>query len=432
MSNRFVFKALLFTFFSILALNINAAAQYTAIVSINGNQVIAQDANGTVIQSGVAGVDDAAVVNYVLNSSNTAVVCLAPSTTFTFNQTIAIAGSQGNANQRLIGGGKFSTVVNYSGSDPCVIHVNATSRMAYGVTVSDMTINASGYVGIYIQAIAPCAATKLIFERLHLKNVSTGIKLEGTGANEIYKNSFRDISIYGVGPDGYGIYATGGCYNLFSGIEIVLTGNNSYAILNGLANSSFFNVSCDGCIREQGQSNIWVETSIETIHATTPPTTAGAFRMAGFYCTIIGLELTNIDPVKCSTGLWVYGDDHLINGMRCWGTVNPAYPLVTNAPTAGKSCTAVNIKAPDASNWAGLSFSGWKYIGCKFKTGNSGSSTGTGVLQTIAHSLIKTPNNVSIVPTAIGTIVSDTRVDATNIYVTVTNGKSFNWSAAVN
>lgn len=62
---------------------------------------------------------------------------------------------------------------------------------------------------------------------------------------------------------------------------------------------------------------------------------------------------------------------------------------------------------------------------------NKGTSTGTGSSQTIAHGLAATPNLVSIVPTATGASVTGLYVDGTNIYVTVTNGKAYGWSAMV-
>lgn len=61
----------------------------------------------------------------------------------------------------------------------------------------------------------------------------------------------------------------------------------------------------------------------------------------------------------------------------------------------------------------------------------SGSSTGTGSEQTIAHGLVAAPSKVAIVPTVAGATVSNVWADATNIYCTVTTGKAFNWSADV-
>jgi hypothetical protein len=61
------------------------------------------------------------------------------------------------------------------------------------------------------------------------------------------------------------------------------------------------------------------------------------------------------------------------------------------------------------------------------RIGNSGTSTGTGAAQTIAHGLAAKPTMVSIVPDATGTSVS-VYADATNIYPTVTNAKTYSWS----
>lgn len=72
----------------------------------------------------------------------------------------------------------------------------------------------------------------------------------------------------------------------------------------------------------------------------------------------------------------------------------------------------------------------WK----EFATGAfaHGNSTGTGSGQTIAHGLGAAPNFVSIVPTEAGIDeVSGLYVDATNIYVTVTSGIDYNWTAGI-
>jgi len=65
------------------------------------------------------------------------------------------------------------------------------------------------------------------------------------------------------------------------------------------------------------------------------------------------------------------------------------------------------------------------------KTENSGSSTGTGAQQTIAHGLAVTPTRVYITPTATGVTEAclSAPSDETNIYVTVTNLKTYMWYA---
>jgi hypothetical protein len=64
-------------------------------------------------------------------------------------------------------------------------------------------------------------------------------------------------------------------------------------------------------------------------------------------------------------------------------------------------------------------------------TESSGSGTGNGAEQTIAHGLVSTPKLVTVVPNVTGATVSSVWADATNIYCTVTNGKTYNWRAEV-
>jgi hypothetical protein len=69
-----------------------------------------------------------------------------------------------------------------------------------------------------------------------------------------------------------------------------------------------------------------------------------------------------------------------------------------------------------------------------FLTENSGSNTGTGAQQTIPHGVaagLLTPNDVTVIPNVTGATVSSVWADATNIYCTVTNGKTYNWTAKV-
>ena len=64
-----------------------------------------------------------------------------------------------------------------------------------------------------------------------------------------------------------------------------------------------------------------------------------------------------------------------------------------------------------------------------------GTSSGTGSEQTIAHGLSAKPTVVKVYPTEdpAGTAISwgTPSADATNIYVTVTNGKGYIWEAGI-
>jgi len=99
-------------------------------------------------------------------------------------------------------------------------------------------------------------------------------------------------------------------------------------------------------------------------------------------------------------------------------TVGTVIPVVT---TVGNPGSDSNIPTEKAVRSAISAASGI--------TKSSGSSTGTGGTQTIAHGLGATPKIVSIVPTSSGTNVLGLYADSTNIYVAVTSGKGYIWGA---
>ena len=110
-----------------------------------------------------------------------------------------------------------------------------------------------------------------------------------------------------------------------------------------------------------------------------------------------------------------------------------AAALTSANPTlaAGEPCIESNtgrLKIGDGSTaWTSLGYAGVR--------NNSGTSTGTGSEQTIAHGLGATPKRVYAYPTEdpAGTVFAwgTPGADATNIYITVTSGKDFTWIAEV-
>ena len=106
------------------------------------------------------------------------------------------------------------------------------------------------------------------------------------------------------------------------------------------------------------------------------------------------------------------------------------------ALAAGEPCIESDtggLKIGDgATAWNSLAYAGVR--------NSSGSSTGTGSEQTIAHGLGATPKRVYAYPTEdpAGTVfvwkaptIAEGAADATNIYITVTSGKDFTWIAEV-
>lgn len=108
-----------------------------------------------------------------------------------------------------------------------------------------------------------------------------------------------------------------------------------------------------------------------------------------------------------------------------------AAALTSANPTlsAGEPCIETDtgkFKIGDgATAWASLPYA------CVKRT--SGTSSGTGSEQTIAHGLGIEPSKVEAYPTEdpAGTVFAwgSPGKDATNIYITVTSGKNFTWIA---
>ena len=67
-----------------------------------------------------------------------------------------------------------------------------------------------------------------------------------------------------------------------------------------------------------------------------------------------------------------------------------------------------------------------------YVTDNSGTSTGTGAQQTIAHGLAATPNRVFLTNESSGANpYQSATADSSNIYITAVNGKKYQWKAEI-
>ena len=64
-------------------------------------------------------------------------------------------------------------------------------------------------------------------------------------------------------------------------------------------------------------------------------------------------------------------------------------------------------------------------------TENTGSSTGTGASQTLAHGLVGTPKSATITPTVASAAITYLYANASSIVVTVTSGKAYTWAGSI-
>lgn len=115
--------------------------------------------------------------------------------------------------------------------------------------------------------------------------------------------------------------------------------------------------------------------------------------------------------------------------MDVMGNTFEGAPGATNIDAAGLSHSQIKDNAFTASPVVTVGSTCTVSHNLNYLTESSGSSTGTGSSQTIAHGLAGAPKSVSIVPTVSGATVSGVWADATSIHCTVTDNTAFNWRA---
>jgi len=316
------------------------------------------------------------------------------------------------------------------------------------VTIQNCIVHSHTYEGIYLKTgegyAGPCTNCKLLYNNSYSNgrmgisiessanslvsgniihdNVSSGLHMEGTDYkparilnNHIYDNGARGIL---VTTNGYGAIiahneiTTGADANMeaiFAGSSmqypLTIVGNRIYGATSSPGiyvvgdNTSIVGNDIYGCYR--GLSLVSDYTRVVGNTITNNSTGAIYTGSTGYsYCRIIGNDLSD--------------NTTLFEGNSTYGSGNNifAFNNLTNT-------TSIWEKAPTS-----------KYLyNDGYVTYSSGSSTGTGGSQTIAHGLSVTPTEVVFTPTASGAAVSAWYADATNIYVTVTNGKTYNWVA---
>jgi hypothetical protein len=144
-----------------------------------------------------------------------------------------------------------------------------------------------------------------------------------------------------------------------------------------------------------------------------------SFRQLGNPATTIAINSAAACNYNTITGNIFYNDNSLAATGIYLLSIN--YSTITSN-TFYNYVTPINI--PTVSNTIISENQG-------YKTENWGTSTGTGAQQTIAHGLAATPNNVFLTPTATGATEASLTAasDATNIFPTVTNLKTYQWYA---
>jgi len=222
-------------------------------------------------------------------------------------------------------------------------------------------------------------------------NTSHGVVLASTKYN-----SFRHVEI--ASNAGYGVYGNVDSHNTI--FDCGIFWNDYHGIL------------LDRSVDDKILWNDFVENSVN------------AAENSG--CMVNGTDATNSERIKfIGNRGWDNKSDGREEQRQSYllqvGEYTEDFTIMFNDPTGNLQAVGMLIAGSGhKTKWNEL------YI-----TENNGSSIGTGSVQTIAHGLVSTPNKAVITPTASGATVSGLYVDDTNIYMTVTSGKTFNWEAEV-
>jgi len=219
---------------------------YDAIVFIEGSQVVAEDADGRKIASGVAGTDDTTVFQAAAN--NYAGVIDVGSNGLILNDTIQLQdGHIINGNGRNIDvQGLNSVLFNFVGT-----RKDTTSRIA-GVR----DVRALGLVsntGCIFSQFNDMDYCQPIVENIYLQRVASGVWLTG----DCYNSIIRDLYWLGIGPDGIGVKLTrGGGYSHNTTIDHFVAGQNWITTLGGYP---LYPIWIDNDQSSINMNNIWIE-----------------------------------------------------------------------------------------------------------------------------------------------------------------------------
>ena len=206
---------------------------YDAIVYIDGSQVIAEDSNGRKIASGVAGTDDAAVINSVLMVAVSGYVIKFGKGAFVINSALTIPS---NTPVSVVGSG-FGTMFITPASSANVIFSGVS---VYKCIFTDFAISSGvGSTGNLFDF--QNSAIHCLFDHLYIRDIAVGgyainIK-KGSGTSSPYENIITRCScncLSGYAGTTYVLY--------YAGSELYIYGNKFANSAIRLGGSGYANI----------------------------------------------------------------------------------------------------------------------------------------------------------------------------------------------
>jgi len=467
---------------------------YDAIVYIDGSQIIAEDSNGRKIASGVAGTDDATVIQttidlcgedctiylnghfvVALNRTGQPWGCIRITENYvrligingatidnqsTFDQyTILIEGSvdehvmgcaisnikflHGNddngfaagaiwllyANQcyihnitsvggTLTSNGCWAVCCVYSHNNVIENIVSIDMRrdailsyLSVGNTINNINV-IGGYAGIRIghESEVIDFTSDNIISNVIIQNVERhGLTLYGTHGNKV-----QNMSISNAGYSG--VYIEGGCENQINNLHVDNAGDLSNIWQFGIQvqGTSSDNTISNFMVKNSHRAGIWLYEADRTIIFGGCVKNNNTEDVSGYSGIAIqesdGVIISNVSAMDDQTS------PTQVYGIRVYATATKY--KIQSCQFSGNKVSPILLASKDG-----------KINGCD-PTENSGSSTGTGSEQTIAHGLVSAPTKAYIYIPSTGEMVG-VASDATNIYPNVPAAVAYNWHAEV-
>lgn len=270
----------------------------------------------------------------------------------------------------LQGEGILTVLHSFDGVNP-VITINSTTAQTIGTILKRLYIDGEETAkGLYMTATTPYVVSHSVIENITFTRCTRSIDIySGSSAEEVHANKFSNITISDIpagtiGAYNYGIYQNYGVYNTWENIFITGCDDYVYAINSTGTSNTWIHITTDGEIKSSGQNATWLNVTVETLFATTPPSTESVFRNDGANSTIIGFTVIEVDHTKVENVMKVWSVNHFISKIRAYNTEKPDYSVIFEAGSSGTLIDVVGCTYTPISGNSETIRRNWVILNC--------------------------------------------------------------------
>jgi len=399
---------------------------------IRNNNGTIEAINGSTGKIDYSGTDASTVIQSAINALTNGGKIFIKAGTYTFSNTVNI----NYPNIKIAGEGMTNTVfiisATFTGTRLFYVNdVNDTEfdhfriygqGAAAGVSGIGTYSNGNGHTCYihHVDIYKPTATGISVGSGFNGIKIDT-VRIKDAGTNGIQYNSASDSWMSNMEINGAG--TTGVGYS-----DLLINGGAKLVVVN-----SWFDFATYG-IRIYGGNNIQITNcQIEEINQDGISITDTSYR-----CTFTNVHVRNVSKTAANvySGIDNSGDQITLIGCSFWDA-NSKMKYGIKENSAADSCIYIGNRIIGAVTAPAI-FSGTNHIvkqNVGYVTENSGTAVGTGSQQSIAHGCAFTPTKAQVIVSNIDDGANpylSANPDATNIYVTAVNGKTFRWEVKYN